>query len=148
VNCAFDRTILRLPDLDQVSFWHLCGSRLGLEVLDALALQDLPFPSLSALQVLVTAGDQTITLLPSASKVTVSFVLPTLEPGQSASIWFWDQTLGDWIELPTAAETGFVPQALTDPADGRMVLVGTQSTAEGRIQASTNFTGAFALVVR
>ncbi len=148
VSCAFDRTILRLPDLNQVSFEHLCGYRVSLEALDPRALQELPYLASSALQVHVTDSEQAVHRLPEGTKVSVSFALPALEPGQSASIWFWDQTLGTWIELPTAAATGFTAAPLNDLADGRMVLVGTQSTAEGRIQTSTNFAGSFALVVR
>ena len=135
VNCAFERTILRLPGLDQVSFWDLCGYRVSLEALAPLTVEALPHAAYSALQVSITDGNQAISLLPNGTKISVSFALPLLEPGQSASIWFWDQTAGAWLELPTAAATGFSPAALSATEDGRQVLVGVQSTDEGRIRS-------------
>ena len=104
----------------------------------------------SAMTVNVFAGDLPVDTILNQHTITVSFIISIELIGREFVILYWDETLGDWVELETTVlywDTrlnsglgGWLDASLVTDADMAFIT-------EGRAITTTSFTGAFALVV-
>jgi hypothetical protein len=152
--------MLILPSEDRVTFNEpLCMFSAGLTQEDAAALpQSLPAGAqfVTAYTMTVSGAAQTVTLLPNGVSGVVSFLIPGGSDASEYALLFWDpsadQGTGEWVELPSIAQTNESGTALPlQENDNRFILTGTRLVDNGnetRVEATVNFTGTFVVVAR
>jgi Ca2+-binding RTX toxin-like protein len=151
LSCEAPRSILRLAGGDQVSFWNLCRYQASLSVPDESnpMFADLE-GRVSAMDVGVFQDETSLILLPSGSRLDISFVLPDGVEADTFEVVYWDAQAENWVPLPWAPETGFRPTFLNpdDAGDSRQILAGVTLVEDNRLTTTVNFAGNFALVAR
>jgi Ca2+-binding RTX toxin-like protein len=153
LSCEAPKSILRLPDGDQATFFGLCGYSASLT---AVPDEGMPQPvadplvALSSMEVGLFREDVPVEILPDGTALALSFVLPETGPDRDYSMLYWDPQEEEWLELPTLEEAGYMPVPLDPerPENSRVVVSGLDEVGGARMNVMVNFTGLFVLVER
>ena len=153
LSCESPKSILRLANGDQASFFGLCGYAASLKVTPA---EEVPEPVanpqviLSSMEVGLYRYGLPVDVLPPGTGLLLSFVQPETSLDRGYSILYWDPQGEEWLTLPTLEEAEYMAVTLDPeaPDDLRTVLSGIDEVEGGRINVMVNFTGLFVLVSR
>jgi hypothetical protein len=153
LTCEAPKSILRLPNGDQASFFGLCGYAASLIVISGEEWPEPvadPLVALSSMEVGLYRDGHPVDVLPAGTGLLLSFVLPEASLDRGYAILYWDPQGKEWIALPTLEEADYtaVPLDPESPDDPRTVLSGIDEVEGGRINVMVNFTGLFVLVER
>jgi hypothetical protein len=98
----------------------------------------------------VFQDETALNVLPSGSRLDISFVLPDGVVADTFELVYWDAEAESWVPLPWAPETDLRPTFLNpdDAGDSRQVLAGVTLVEDNRLTTTVNFAGKFALVAK
>jgi parallel beta-helix repeat protein len=153
LSCDEPVTLVILNNTHRVEFKGLCGYQAMIEEVPAEGLPGaLPDGETytTSLEIGLFQNGNPVDVLPAGTSIKIDFLLDAGQVDDPFSVLFWNpeanSNAGAWVTLPGLGDAPGLTALDADANDGRSLMNGTWTTADGYVSTELNFTGTFVLV--